>query len=168
MLQHRFHPHFGSCLGASESTTMDRCFHHAGFQVQEAVPDEEESPADAKIEAVFSEVVPSASFTLQDYESIDESVRTCREETVEEMIAEVQDEDQSSCDECDDSIASVVVAPDRSAKEAVKLLQRYFEHKACLEFLASLLGMGAYLVKKTTQVCQTSHPSLLFFSYPSS
>ncbi|KAH8036561.1 hypothetical protein HPB51_001595 [Rhipicephalus microplus] len=78
-----------------KATTVHRCFHHAGFQVQEAVPDEE-SPADADIEAVFSEVMPSAPFTLQDYESIDENFRTCRKKTVEEMIAEVQDEDQLS------------------------------------------------------------------------
>ncbi|KAH7931684.1 hypothetical protein HPB51_029712 [Rhipicephalus microplus] len=113
-----------------KATIIHRCFHHAGFQVQEAVPHEEKSPADADIEAVLSEVVPSAPFTLQDYESIDENVRTCHEETVEEMIAEVQNEDQPSSSDCDDNIASALVPPDRSAKEAVELLKHYFEHEA--------------------------------------
>ncbi|KAH8026032.1 hypothetical protein HPB51_015381 [Rhipicephalus microplus] len=99
---------------------IHRCFHHAGFQVQEAVP-HEESPAGADIEAVFSEVVPSAPFMLLNCESIDANVHTCREETVEETIVEVQDEDQPSSDECDDNIASAVVPPDRSAKEAAEL-----------------------------------------------
>ncbi|KAH8033221.1 hypothetical protein HPB51_008431 [Rhipicephalus microplus] len=58
----------------------------------------------------------------QDYESIDENVCYCREETVKEMIAEVQDEDQISSDEFDDNVASAVVSPDRSAKEAIELL----------------------------------------------
>ncbi|KAH8026390.1 hypothetical protein HPB51_020374 [Rhipicephalus microplus] len=82
------------------------------FKRKKAVPNEEENPADVDIETVFSQVVPSASFTLQDYKSIDENVRTCREETVEEMIAEVQDEDQLSSDECDDNTANALVPPD--------------------------------------------------------
>ncbi|KAH8021202.1 hypothetical protein HPB51_013303 [Rhipicephalus microplus] len=57
--------------------------------------------------------------TSKHYESIGENVRTCHEETVKEMTAEVQDVDQLSSDECDDNIASAVVPPDRSAKEAV-------------------------------------------------
>ncbi|KAH7943643.1 hypothetical protein HPB52_009667 [Rhipicephalus sanguineus] len=85
----------------------------------------------------------------KDYETIDESVQTCREETLEELIAEVQADDQpSSSDECDDVIPSAVVPPDSAAKEAVELLQRYFEHEGCPEFLSSLSGMGAYFVKK--------------------
>ncbi|XP_049271294.1 tigger transposable element-derived protein 6-like [Rhipicephalus sanguineus] len=130
-----------------QATTIQRCFHHAGFQAQEPLPHEEESPAD--VDAVFNQAVPSAPFTRQDYETIDESVQTCREETLEELIAEVQADDQpSSSDECDDVIASAVVPPDSAAKEAVKLLQCYFEHEVCPEFLSSLSGMGAYFVKK--------------------
>ncbi|KAH8019903.1 hypothetical protein HPB51_023362 [Rhipicephalus microplus] len=101
------------------------------FKCKKAVPHEEESPADADIETVFSQVVPSAPFTLQDYKLIDENVRTFHEETVEEMIAKVHDEDQSFSNECDDNTASEVVPPDRSVKEAVELSQRYFEHEAC-------------------------------------
>ncbi|KAH8028024.1 hypothetical protein HPB51_012610 [Rhipicephalus microplus] len=56
----------------------------------------------------------------KDYKSIDETVRACHEETVEEMIAGVQDEDQPSSDECDDNIASAVEPPDQSAKEAIE------------------------------------------------
>ncbi|KAH6941345.1 hypothetical protein HPB50_016680 [Hyalomma asiaticum] len=78
---------------------------------------------------VFSQAVPSAPFTRQDYETTDENISTCLEETLEEMITEVQADNQSSSsDECDD-IASAVVPSDSAAKEAVELLQRYFEHE---------------------------------------
>ncbi|KAH6925597.1 hypothetical protein HPB50_007978 [Hyalomma asiaticum] len=93
---------------------------------------------------VFSQAVPSAPFTRQDYETVDENVSTCREETLEELITEVQADDQSSSSDEDDEggdIASAVVPSDSAAKEAVELLQRYFEHEGCPEFLASLSGM---------------------------
>ncbi|KAH8021598.1 hypothetical protein HPB51_015994 [Rhipicephalus microplus] len=110
----------------------------------------------------------AATPPCEDYESTDENVRTCLEETVEEMIAEVQDEDQPFSDECDDNTASAVVPPDRSAKEAVELLQRYFEHEACPEFLASLSGMGAFLVKKQLKLAEQTTLHSFFFSYSSS
>ncbi|KAH6938234.1 hypothetical protein HPB50_008047 [Hyalomma asiaticum] len=87
----------------------------------------------------------------KDYEAVDENVSTCCEETLEELITEVQADDQpSSSDEDDEGgdIASAVVPSDSAAKEAVELLQRYFEHEGCPEFLASLSGMGAYFLKK--------------------
>ncbi|KAH6948177.1 hypothetical protein HPB50_023127 [Hyalomma asiaticum] len=81
-----------------QATTIQRCFHHAGFQAREPVADEEESPVDA--DAVFTQAVPSAPFTRQDSETIDENVGTCREEMLE-LISEVQADDQpSSSDEC--------------------------------------------------------------------
>ncbi|KAH8021210.1 hypothetical protein HPB51_013311 [Rhipicephalus microplus] len=60
------------------------------------------------------DAIPAAE---QDFESIDENVRTCHEKAVEEMIAQVHDEDQPFSDECDDNTASAMVPPDRSAKE---------------------------------------------------
>ncbi|KAH6932475.1 hypothetical protein HPB50_006266 [Hyalomma asiaticum] len=87
----------------------------------------------------------------EDYETVDENVSTCREETLEELITEVQADDQASSSDEDDEggdIASAVVPSDSAAKEAVELLQRYFEHEGCPEFLASLSGMGAYFLKK--------------------
>ncbi|KAH8038025.1 hypothetical protein HPB51_020675 [Rhipicephalus microplus] len=65
----------------------------------------------------FVEEMQLTSKVATDYsaagrESIDENVCTCPEETVKEMIAEMQDEDQPSSDECDDSTASAVVPPD--------------------------------------------------------
>lgn len=151
-----------------QATTIQRCFHHAGFQALEPVPHEEESPADADADAVFNQAVPSAPFTRQDYETIDESVQTCREETLEELIAEVQAADQpSSSDECDDIITSAVVPPDSAAKEAVELLQHYFEHEGCPEFLSSLSGMGAYFVKKQLKHAkQTTLPSFFSLTHP--
>nr|XP_037270734.1 tigger transposable element-derived protein 4-like [Rhipicephalus microplus] len=131
-----------------QTTTIQRCFHHAGFQAQELVH-EEESLADADADAVFDQVVPSTPFTRQDYETIDESVQACCQEMLEELIAEVQADNQPfSSDECDDIIASAEVPPDSAAKEAVELLQRYFEHESCPDFLSSLSSMGAYFVKK--------------------
>lgn len=147
-----------------QATTIQRCCHHAGFQAHEPVPHEEESPADADAEAVFNQLVPFSPFTRQYYETIDESVQTCREETLEELIAEVQADDQpSSSNECDDIIASAVVPLDSAAKEAVELMQRYFERECYPEFLFSLSGMGAYFVK---QQCKHAKQTTLhsFFS----
>ncbi|KAH7964872.1 hypothetical protein HPB49_001943 [Dermacentor silvarum] len=46
----------------------------------------------------------------QEYEAIDENSSTCREKSLEELIAEAQGKDQpSSSDECDDLIPSAVV-----------------------------------------------------------
>ncbi|KAH7981303.1 hypothetical protein HPB49_023052 [Dermacentor silvarum] len=88
--------------------------------------EEEEIPAD--VDAVFTQVVPSAPFTQQEYEAID-NLSTCHEESLKELIAEAQGEDQpSSSDECDDLLPSAVV-PDSAAKGAIELLQRYFERE---------------------------------------
>ncbi|XP_049513069.1 tigger transposable element-derived protein 4-like [Dermacentor silvarum] len=139
-----------------EETTLQRCFHHAGFEAQEQMLHEEEIPADANADGIFSQVVSSAPFTQQEYEAIDENLSTCREESLEELTAEAQGEDQpSSSDECDDLIPSAVV-PDSAAKGAVELLQRYFEREGCPEFLASLSSRGTSSMP--------SKPQLIAFS----
>ncbi|KAH7941811.1 hypothetical protein HPB49_017670 [Dermacentor silvarum] len=93
----------------------------------------------------------------KEYEAIDDNLSTCREESLEELIAEAQGEDQpSSSDECDDLIPSAVV-PDSAAKGAVELLQCYFECEGCPEFLASLSSMGIYFSEKEAQACQAYH-----------
>ncbi|KAH6932593.1 hypothetical protein HPB50_008014 [Hyalomma asiaticum] len=93
-------------------------------------------------------VTQSTSFTREDYETLDANVATCREDSLEELIAEVQDEDPcSSGDEmvCDPGPISV---PDSAARDAVILLQRYFEHNGGTEFLPSLSAMHSYFVRK--------------------
>ncbi|XP_049526718.1 tigger transposable element-derived protein 4-like [Dermacentor silvarum] len=140
-----------------QETTLQTCFHHAGFEAQEQILHEEEIPADADADAIFTQVVPSAPFMWQEYEAIDDNLSTCREESLEELIAEAQGEDQpSSSDECDDLIPSAVV-PDSAAKGAVELLQCYFECEGCPEFLASLSSMGIYFSEKEAQACQAYH-----------
>lgn len=130
-------------------STVQRCFHHAGFSIQEVLPDEEDNIAEAEeADILFSQVTQSTSFTREDYETLDANVATCREDSLEELIAEVQDEDPcSSGDEmvCDPGPISV---PDSAARDAVILLQRYFEHNGGTEFLPSLSAMHSYFVRK--------------------
>ncbi|KAH6919369.1 hypothetical protein HPB50_029643 [Hyalomma asiaticum] len=123
------------------------CFHHAGFSIQEVLPDEEDNIAE-EADILFRQVTQSTSFTREDYETLDANVATCREDILEELIAEVQDEDPcSSGDEmvCDPGPISV---PDSAARDAVILLQRYFEHNGGTEFLPSLSAMHSYFVRK--------------------
>ncbi|KAH6934137.1 hypothetical protein HPB50_020675 [Hyalomma asiaticum] len=119
------------------------------FSIQEVLPDKEDNIAEAEeADILFSQVTQSTSFTREDYETLDANVATCREDSLEELIAEVQDEDPcSSGDEmvCDPGPISV---PDSAARDAVILLQRYFEHNGGTEFLPSLSAMHSYFVRK--------------------
>ncbi|XP_040355873.1 tigger transposable element-derived protein 4 [Ixodes scapularis] len=137
-------------------STVQRCFHHAGFARQEVIPEEEGDTADADAadaDILFGQLVSSTSFTRQDYETLDANVTTCREESIEELVAEVQGEEASSSSEddveCNDPGPAAV--PDCTAREAVALLQRYFESEGCAEFLRNLQGMHTYFVKKRLQ-----------------
>lgn len=143
-----------------KESTIEGCFRHAGFVRHTAACDDDGQPlADEDSEdstddafAVFSQVAPSAPFSLQDYETVGENVVTCREESLDELIAEVQGEEQCSSDEdmgCDDPLP--IAVSDREARDAVALLQRYFEHNGHTEFLASVTAMHTYFVKKQLQ-----------------
>ncbi|KAH8041270.1 hypothetical protein HPB51_014418 [Rhipicephalus microplus] len=77
------------------------------------------------------------------------ALRRKLKDSIEEPIAEVQDEDLfSSGDEmvCDLELISVA---DSAATDAVFLLQRYFEHDGGTEFLSSLSAMHSYNVLAT-------------------
>ncbi|XP_040358446.1 tigger transposable element-derived protein 6-like [Ixodes scapularis] len=132
-------------------STVQRCFHHAGFARQEVIPDKEGDTADA--DTLFGQLVSSTSFRQHDYETLDANVATCREESIKEMVAEVQGEETSSSSEedveCSDPSPAAV--PDCTAKEAVALLQRYLGSEGCAEFLRNLQGMHTYFVKRRLQ-----------------
>ncbi|KAH8020683.1 hypothetical protein HPB51_002632 [Rhipicephalus microplus] len=66
------------------------------FKSKKAVPDVEESPADADIETVFSQVIPSAPFALQDYKSIDENENMKNDKFDEVLLAIAQSMAESS------------------------------------------------------------------------
>ncbi|KAG0411112.1 hypothetical protein HPB47_011753 [Ixodes persulcatus] len=99
-------------------STVQGCFHNARCSRQEAIPDEEDDAAAAN--TLFSQVIQPTSLTRDGYETLDANIATCREESLEEMIAEVRDEDQSSEDDikCDPEPVS---APDCAARDAVTL-----------------------------------------------
>lgn len=117
-------------------TTMQRYFRHADFEAHEPIPDEEASTAFAEANTIFSQVVPSIPLSWRDCKALDANVSTYRHESLEEMIAEVQAEDQSSSsDEYEDPVPSAVL--DSAARDAAALLQHYFQHERHAEFLPS-------------------------------
>ncbi|XP_064480981.1 tigger transposable element-derived protein 6-like [Ornithodoros turicata] len=101
-------------------TVQDRC-HYAGF-AQDLSPvcntlcDDDDSDADT----VFSEIAGTTTFTRDEYEMVDSTLATCREEKLEELIAEVQNKDNSSIDD-DDEIEDTVrqTVPQHEAWHAV-------------------------------------------------
>ncbi|XP_077501407.1 uncharacterized protein LOC144112440 [Amblyomma americanum] len=111
-----------------QATTVQKCFHHAGFEAHDPIAHEEAGTADEEADTILNQIVPSAPFSRQDYEDIDANVCSCREGSIEEIIAEVQAEDHSSSsDECEDPVPSAV--PDSAARNAVALLLQYFERQ---------------------------------------
>ncbi|KAH8037148.1 hypothetical protein HPB51_008831 [Rhipicephalus microplus] len=139
-------PNAWECMKVS---AVQRCFHHAEFSRQEVLPNDEDNIAEAEeADILFIQVTQSTSFTRVEYETLDSIIATCREDSLEELVAEVQDEDRrSSGDEmaCDPEPISVMNSVTRGA---VILLQHYFEYDGGTDFLTSLSAMHSYFVKK--------------------
>ncbi|CAN7993706.1 unnamed protein product, partial [Ixodes hexagonus] len=73
-------------------------------QCRKVIPDEEDNIAEVEeADILFSQVIQSTSFTREDYETLDANIATCREESLEELIAEVQDVDP--CSSGDDMVS---------------------------------------------------------------
>lgn len=141
------------------STTIRRCFGHAGFLEQVDASQEgsdasqEESDADnAEADTVFDLVAQrcgSGTGTMDECEAVDDDVVTCREDTLVDILKEVEegtgDESEEEMDSDDHQSAPLT----SEASQAVELLQRYFQKEGCLEHLCNLNKMNAYLVKQS-------------------
>lgn len=99
-------------------TTIQRCFHHAGFQAQVILEAETLADADVNAGATFSQVLP-LTLLRQDYEAIEENLSACCEDSLEELI-EAQADDQTSFSDDSEDITPSAVMPDSAAKEAVE------------------------------------------------
>lgn len=90
----------------------------------------------------------SGTGTIDEYEAVDDDVVTCREDTLADILKEVEegtgDESEEEVDSDDHQSAPLT----SEASQAVELLQRYFQKEGCLEHVCNLNKMNAYLVKQ--------------------
>ncbi|KAH6938996.1 hypothetical protein HPB50_015548 [Hyalomma asiaticum] len=85
---------------------------------------------------------------MDEYEAVDDDVVTCREDTLADILKEVEegtgDESEEEMDSDDHQSAPLT----SEASQAVDVLQRYFQKEGCLEHVCNLNKMNAYLVKQ--------------------
>ncbi|KAG0436674.1 hypothetical protein HPB47_017825 [Ixodes persulcatus] len=76
------------------STTIQRCFGHAGFSKEVAMDQEEPDADSAETHAMFglaAEVCGTGTVTMDDYEAVDDDVVTCREDALADILKKVED-----------------------------------------------------------------------------
>ncbi|KAH7974902.1 hypothetical protein HPB49_021032 [Dermacentor silvarum] len=114
---------------------------------------QEESDADnAEADTVFDLVAQrcgSGTGTMDEYEAVDDDVVTCREDTLVDILKEVEEGTGNESEEEMDSDDHQSAPLTSEASQAVELLQRYFQKEGCLEHLCNLNKMNAYLVKQS-------------------